>query len=211
MPNLENLRKQAKLYLHWHRDRYYPVAAQIRQFVARFRDCSDRDILGQPFRLADAQELVARKAGFENWQALKRGLTTMSTAKPAVVPTTLLAAEPLLFVADVKTSCDFFTRRLGFEIAFVYGDPAFYGQVVRDGARLNLRKVCRRPFDADFLTQEQDVLSACISLDDAKPLFLEYQAAGVTFHQSLGTEPWGARSFIVTDPDGNLIGFFGKA
>jgi hypothetical protein len=30
MPNLENLKKQAKLYLRWHRDRYYPVAARIR-------------------------------------------------------------------------------------------------------------------------------------------------------------------------------------
>jgi hypothetical protein len=30
MPHLENLRKQAKLILRWHRDRYYPVAAQIR-------------------------------------------------------------------------------------------------------------------------------------------------------------------------------------
>ena len=36
MPNLENLRKQAKLYLRWHRDRYYPVAAQIRSGLARF-------------------------------------------------------------------------------------------------------------------------------------------------------------------------------
>ncbi len=30
MPNIENLKKQAKQYLRWHRERYYPVAAQIR-------------------------------------------------------------------------------------------------------------------------------------------------------------------------------------
>ena len=36
-----------------------------------------------------------------------------------------------------------------------------------------------------------------ITLDDAKPLFLEFQAAGVEFHQGLKTEPWGARTFIV--------------
>ena len=30
MPNLENLKKQAKLILRWHRERHYPVAAQIR-------------------------------------------------------------------------------------------------------------------------------------------------------------------------------------
>src|SRR5438874_10088237 len=30
MPNLENLKKQAKLVLRWHRDRYYPVIAPVR-------------------------------------------------------------------------------------------------------------------------------------------------------------------------------------
>ncbi|WP_425336060.1 VOC family protein [Sinorhizobium numidicum] len=33
--------------------------------------------------------------------------------------------------------------------------------------------------------------------------------AGVTFHQALRTEPWSARTFIVQDPDGNLIAFSG--
>jgi hypothetical protein len=32
----------------------------------------------------------------------------------------------------------------------------------------------------------------------------------VSFHQSLRTEPWGARTFIVQDPDGNLIAFSGS-
>ena len=53
-------------------------------------------------------------------------------------------------------------------------------------------------------------MSAAITLDDAKPLFLEFQAAGVDFHQGLKTEPWGARTFIVRDPDGNLILFSGR-
>ncbi|WP_407045994.1 VOC family protein [Mesorhizobium abyssinicae] len=30
---------------------------------------------------------------------------------------------------------------------------------------------------------------------------------GARFHQTLRTEPWGARTFIVSDPDGNLICF----
>ena len=55
------------------------------------------------------------------------------------------------------------------------------------------------------------VLSASITLDDAKPLFLEFQTAGVTFYQPLKTEPWGARTFILSDPDGNLILFSGRA
>ena len=36
MPNLDNLKKQAKLILRWHRERHYPVAAQIRRPYASF-------------------------------------------------------------------------------------------------------------------------------------------------------------------------------
>jgi Family of unknown function (DUF5990) len=63
MPNLENLIKQAKLYLRWHRDRYYPVAARIRAVLPSYRHLSDREVLAHSFRLSDAQELIARKAG----------------------------------------------------------------------------------------------------------------------------------------------------
>ena len=46
----------------------------------------------------------------------------------------LSSTEAQLYVADVKASCAFFTSKLGFAIAFVYGDPPFYGQVHRDNA-----------------------------------------------------------------------------
>ena len=122
---------------------------------------------------------------------------------------TLLAAEPQLFVADIAVSCEFYTKQLGFSVAFTYGEPPFYGQVFRDGARLNLRCLDRPAIDPQIRDRE-DLLSAAITLDDAKPLFLEFQAAGVTFHQTIKTEPWGARTFIVRDPDGNLILFSGR-
>jgi catechol 2,3-dioxygenase-like lactoylglutathione lyase family enzyme len=208
MPNLENLKKQAKLYLRWHRDRYYPVAAQIRAVLPRFRHLSDQEVFAHNFKLSNAQELIARKAGFESWEALLKGVHTMKDAhaetqsKPI-----LLAEEPQLFVADIGASCEFYTKKLGFAVAFTYGEPPFYGQVFRDGARLNLRHLDEPAFRPEL---RGDLLSASIVLDDAKPLFLEFQAAGVVFHQGLKTEPWGARTFIVCDPDGNLILFAGR-
>lgn len=80
---------------------------------------------------------------------------------------------------------------------------------MRDGARLNLRCVSRPVIDPQFRDSEQ-WLSASITLDDATSLFLEFQAIGVPFHQTLRIEPWGARTFIVRDPDGNLILFAGR-
>src|SRR6202142_1588527 len=79
-PNLENLRKQAKQYVRWHRERYYPVAARIRAGLPRFCQLSDAQVLDANFKLADAQELVARERGFEGWQALKSGAYAMNHA-----------------------------------------------------------------------------------------------------------------------------------
>jgi uncharacterized glyoxalase superfamily protein PhnB len=98
-------------------------------------------------------------------------------------------------------------------VDFVYADPAFYGQVSRDQARLALRVVDEPVFAGDIREREH-LLSASLTVateDEIKELFLSYQAAGARFHQTLQKEPWGARTFIIRDPDGNLILFAGPA
>lgn len=214
MPNIENLKKQAKQYLRWHRERYYPVAAKIRAVLPRFHDLSDQEVLDAKFKLTDAQELVACERGFEGWQALKSGALAMANeAGQSVLRPILSSTEAQLFVADIKASCDFYTDKLGFTVAFVYGEPPHYGQITRDRARLALRVVGEPVFVGDIREREH-LLSASLTVattSEIKQLFLSYQAAGVRFHQTLKKEPWGARTFIVLDPDGNLILFAGPA
>jgi catechol 2,3-dioxygenase-like lactoylglutathione lyase family enzyme len=121
---------------------------------------------------------------------------------------TITGAEPQLYVCDIAAALHFYQRTLGFSVAFSYGDPPFYAQVFRGGARLNLRHVDAPPIDP-ALREHDQLLAATITLDDANPLFAEYQAAGVDFAQTLRAEPWGAHTFIVRDPDGNLLLFAG--
>jgi len=125
----------------------------------------------------------------------------------------IAGAEPQLFVADIKASCEFFTSKLGFSVGFTYGEPPYYAQVKRDGGRINLRCVEAPVIDAGLRDREQ-LLAVSLTVartEDIKALFLEFQAAGVTFFQTLKREPWGARDFIVRDPDGNLLLFAGPA
>jgi catechol 2,3-dioxygenase-like lactoylglutathione lyase family enzyme len=175
---------------------------------------TDPDILAHSFRLGDAQELVARQHGFESWQALKTGLSTMlDHADITSAAAVITAAEPQLFVADVKASCDFFTGKLGFTVVFTYGEPPFYAQVMRDAARLNLRCV-EQPVIDPALRDRDELLSAALMVATAseiKQLFLEFQAAGLTFFQTLKRQPWGSRNFILKDIDGNLLLFAGPA
>jgi catechol 2,3-dioxygenase-like lactoylglutathione lyase family enzyme len=137
---------------------------------------------------------------------------THESVDPAPRPV-LSSTTAQLFVADIQASCDFYTQKLGFAIDFIYGDPPYYGQVSRDHARLALRVVCEPVFNGDIREREH-LLSASLTVatsDEIKQLFLSYQAAGVGFHQTLKQEPWDARTFIVRDPDGNLILFAGPA
>ncbi len=214
MPNLENLKKQAKQYLRWHRERYYPVAAEIRATLPRFHGLSDPQVLDAAFKLADAQELVARQRGFESWQALKSGANAVSQkSEQTALRPFLNSTAAQLYVANVEAACDFYTTKLGFAVDFVYGDPPFYGQVSRDHAKLALRLVCEPVFAGDVREREQ-LLSAALTVataDEIKLLFLTYQDAGVPFVQTLTKEPWGARNFVVVDPDGNRILFAGPA
>ena len=67
--------------------------------------------------------------------------------------------------------------------------------------------------DAGLRDREQ-LLSASLTVATAEmieKLFVEFESAGVTFFQSLKRQPWGARDFIVRDPDGNLLLFAGPA
>lgn len=135
-------------------------------------------------------------------------MTDSATASKPV----LINATPQLFVSDIVASCDFFTRTLGFGVEFIHGEPPFYAQVLRDGASLALRHLDRPALErlAMAMKADADMLSASIAVDDVTALHREFQAAGVTFHQALRTEPWGAQTFIIADLDRNLLLFAGS-
>jgi catechol 2,3-dioxygenase-like lactoylglutathione lyase family enzyme len=145
---------------------------------------------------------------------LKTGLsTTPRKLKSSPSKATIVGVEPQLLVADIKRSCEFFCEKLGFSLVFSYGNPPYYAQVGRDAARLNLRCV-EGPVLESTVRVHEELLSASMTVATAgeiKLLFLEFQSAGVTFHQKLKKQPWGARNFVVKDPDGNLLLFAGPA
>jgi catechol 2,3-dioxygenase-like lactoylglutathione lyase family enzyme len=138
----------------------------------------------------------------------------MTVASPASTTRVVFnAIEPQFFVTDINRACDFYTSKLGFAVAFTYGNPPFYAQVVRDNARINLRHVDEAVFSGD-IRQRERLLAATItvaSVDEINQLFLSYHSAGVSFQQVLKKEPWGATTFVVSDPDENLILFAGPA
>lgn len=139
------------------------------------------------------------------------GEAIQTIPRPLLNSPVFSSIEAQLFVADIQTSCAFYTGKLGFAVAFLTGDPPFYGQLVRDNARLNLRRITE-PVFAGGIRKREGLLSASITVataNEIEQLFLSCQAAAVPMHQALKKEPWGAMTFIVSDTDENLILFAG--
>ena len=149
----------------------------------------------------------------ENWTFENAAQSEVVAIQSPPSKATILCAEPQLFVTDIKRSCEFFRDKLGFSLVFSYGKPPYYAQVGRNRARLNLRCV-ERPVIESAVRDREELLSVSMTVaaaDEIKLLFLEFQSAGVAFHQTLKKQPWGGKNFVVKDPDGNLLLFAGPA
>lgn len=203
MDDLDNLRKRAKQLVRQHHDGVHVVADRLRRSLPRFAGMTDREVLNADFALHDAQQVVAAELGFASWVDLKE-------AAPVSTKTTIEQrferATACLFVTDFERALAFYRDTLGFDVAYTYGEPPFWGEIRRGGALLNIRHVDSTPW-VDGVREAEQLLSAYVLTTDAKALFLEYQAAGADFQERLQRKPWGNDEFVVRDPDGNLVLF----
>jgi catechol 2,3-dioxygenase-like lactoylglutathione lyase family enzyme len=209
-PSLQNLKKRAKLVVRQHASGHFPVAERIRRGLPAFAGHTDREVLDARLTLSQAQDLVARELGFSDWAQLKRGVEDMpsqETASPhRVAQPEILGVHPQIFVTDMERAVRFYRDQLGFSVEYLYGEPPYYGLIVRGAAGMNLRHVDDLPMDPSLRDREQ-LLAVTIVVRNAKALFVSFKEAGLPFHQKYREQPWGAHDFIVTDPDGNLIHF----
>ncbi len=121
-----------------------------------------------------------------------------------------MRAVPVIFVANVQHSASFFRNTLGFSIDFLHGEPPFYGSVSREEACVHLKFV-HEPVLAVGPHDKEGFITAFVEVENVEALYAEYVAAGATFDQTLETQAWGGRDFIVRDLDGNGICFAERA
>jgi catechol 2,3-dioxygenase-like lactoylglutathione lyase family enzyme len=209
MSRLDIYKKLAKQLVRWHREGNYSIGGRIRG-LARYQSLTDREALARKFPLREAQEIIALEAGYASWTALKVAVANAPTTKLASPTLRLTRAVPVIFVANLKASAEFFKDTLGFSIDFLHGKPPFYGSVSRDGACVHLKFV----HEPVFIVGAQDregLITAFIEVENVKTLYAEYVAAGAVFDQKLKKQAWGGRDFVVRDPDGNGLCFVGPA
>jgi predicted enzyme related to lactoylglutathione lyase len=118
----------------------------------------------------------------------------------------LTGVSPVLLVADLQRSVDYFSARLGFE-CHVFGDPPNFATAARDAAVI-LIAVSDQP---ERLVPHWQIVDrmweAYIRVDDVDAIYAEVQARGAGIDYTIYNAPHGFREFGVQDPDGHDIAF----
>src|SRR5262245_46755384 len=209
LSRLDIYKKQAKQLVRWHREGNYSIGGRIRG-LTRYKKLTDREALALEFPLHLAQEIIALEAGYTSWAELKVAATREPTpAKRVPRRPRLTRSLPVIFVANVEASAEFFRDTLGFSIDFLHGKPAFYGSLSRDGACVHIKFV-HEPVRIGVQDQNS-FINAFIEVENVKALYTEYVGKGATFYHKLSKEAWGGHDCIVRDPDGNATCFAARA
>ncbi|MBT4500285.1 MAG: hypothetical protein HOC74_21340 [Gemmatimonadetes bacterium] len=85
-PNLDHLKKQAKSLLKSFHLGDLQACRSFQKYLPRFSQNSDREILAARLSLHDAQYIVARKCGFDDWAALRQAIAEEKPLKQSNVP-----------------------------------------------------------------------------------------------------------------------------
>ena len=110
---------------------------------------------------------------------------------------TLSRIAPEIAVADLKRAIDYYSQKLGFELAMELPE-AGYAVVERDGVAIHLFEQSGKapvPSSVHIFTHQ---------LED---LHCELEGRGATICQAIMQKPWGNRDFRVEDSAGNILKF----
>ena len=111
------------------------------------------------------------------------------------------ASITIFTVKDVMASRAYFRDKLGFDVAFEYGDPTYYVGMCSGDVSLHLVTASRTPRLAG-----QGAVS--IFVDDVDELYADLVKRGARVLKAPKDYDYGLRDFDVADLDGNMI-FFG--
>ncbi len=118
----------------------------------------------------------------------------------------LTGVSPVLLVAELQRSVNYFSDRLGFE-CHVFGSPPNFATAARDAAVI-LIAVSDQP---ERLVPHWQIVDrmwdAYIRVDDVDAIYAEVQARGAGIDYTIYNAPHGFREFGVQDPDGHDIAF----
>jgi len=107
------------------------------------------------------------------------------------------SVSPGFVVRDITEAVGFYTKKLGFTVGFLYGDPPRF-------AGMNLGKV-----SLHLMTDQLRLVSgsAYFAIEDADELYEFHVHNGVEIIEPIGNRDYEMRDYLVRDIDGNYLAF----
>src|SRR6478752_5153433 len=102
-----------------------------------------------------------------------------------------------LTVADIPAAVDFYTKKLGFKLGFLWGDPPNFAGVKLDQVQIFLQQGTPDPKSG----------SVYFHVGNADELFAFHRAGGVEIDVSFFQAEDGIRDYTIRDLDGNYLTF----
>lgn len=106
---------------------------------------------------------------------------------------------PILCVDAMGASIAYYVERLGFQLAWDWGDPPTFACIKRGDLYLFLSE----------RSQGQRGTWIFVPVTDVDRLYDEYRVRGANVVQPPLNQPWGSREMKVEDPDGHTFRFAG--
>ncbi|HUJ28687.1 MAG TPA: VOC family protein [Myxococcales bacterium] len=107
--------------------------------------------------------------------------------------------HPIIGTRDIRRAIEFYTRQLGFQLAFGgEADPPNYVGFRRDAVELHMQ------FQYEH---EMGTIRLRFLVDDPDALLAEYRLRSVEC-QDVRDTPWGTREFALYDLDRNALTFY---
>lgn len=117
---------------------------------------------------------------------------------------TVNGIAPQLRTTDLERAINFYTRILGFRIAFRYED--FYAGIECDGHIIHLKQIDEEDPGIKFVRNEEH-LHLHITVSDAHEAYEDLKKTNAKVIAGIAKKPWGTTEFVIEDEDGHILYF----
>jgi uncharacterized glyoxalase superfamily protein PhnB len=109
------------------------------------------------------------------------------------------SAVPVIATEDVAASVDYFVRKLGFDSDFRWGDPPVYAGVRAGEVEIYFT---HDPATSRAIRERGLAPDLFLWVNDVDDIYARHRANGAEIVEDLAERPWGARQYVVREPNG---------
>jgi catechol 2,3-dioxygenase-like lactoylglutathione lyase family enzyme len=107
--------------------------------------------------------------------------------------------HPGIEVSDLSAAVDFYVNKLGFEQAFIWGEPPRFAGVTLGSVQIFLQQGTPTP--------NPDLSAVFFTVGDADELYAFHQANGVEITEPIDDRHYGLRDYCIRDLNGYILAF----